>query len=221
MQFLIDSANLEEVREAMKLPYILGVTTNTREVSYHSGDDIKAYLSKLREIARGTIHVQVTTEDKELMVAEGRSLAGIVESVRIKIPVTVDGLKAMECLSTEGIEVAATAVNSVTMAVLSAKAGAKSVIPYYGVLEDFETDSTSLLADVVTAFKTYGFETQLVYFARNLRQVRQGIRAGAHGCLMTLSGVQSLMDDPLAHREVAFMNSEWRRRFGEKTWATM
>ena len=220
MYFLVDSANLDEVREAMSLGFVNGVTTNTREVSYHAPDDLKAYLKELRETAKGIIHVQVTTEDADAMVAEGAAIASLVDQVRVKIPVTVEGLKAMQRLSGQGIEVAATAVNTVTMAVLSTGADAKSVIPYYGVMEDFEADATDLLLDIMYAFERYGFDTELIFFARNVKQVRAGIRAGAAGCLMTLDGLKSLFDHPLSTREVDFMNSEWRRRFGDRTWAS-
>jgi transaldolase len=185
----------------------------------HARDDYRGYLREMRSIARGIIHVQVTTEDSASMIAEGEAIHACIEQVRVKIPVTVEGLKAMEALSAKGIECAATAVNTVTMAVLAARAGAASVIPYYGVMEDFEEDATGLLADIVTAFRTYGWTTEMIYFARNVKEVRTGIRAGATGCLMTLEGLRSLFDHPLSKREVDFMNLTWRQRFGDRTWA--
>lgn len=219
MNFLIDSADLDEIRQAMELPFVNGVTTNTREMAYQASDDIHAYLKQMRTIARGIIHVQVTTEDEESMIAEGRALTRAVPDLRVKIPVTTAGLRAMVCLSSEGVEVAATAVNTVTMAVLAAKAGARVVIPYYGVLEDFEEDATGLLADIVKAFERYVLRCELIFFARNPKQAREGIRAGADGCLMTLAGLRSLLDHPLSSREVALMNRVWHERFGDKTWA--
>ena len=220
MNFLIDSADHDEIREAIGLGFVNGVTTNTREMAYKASDDYRTYLKEMREIAKGTVHVQVTTEDASEMVAEGKAIHGLIADVRVKIPVTIEGLKATEALTKAGIEVAGTAVNTVTMAVLSARAGAKSVIPYYGVLEDFEADATDLLADIMGAFKRYELHTELIFFARNVKEVREGIRAGATGCLMTLAGLKSLVDHPLSTREVAFMNSEWRRRFGDRTWAS-
>lgn len=220
MYFLIDSADLDEIREAVSLGFVNGVTTNTREMAYKASDDYRNYLKEMRRIAKGTIHVQVTTDAAGDMVAEGQAIHGLIDDVRVKIPVTIEGLKAMEALARAGIEVAGTAVNTVTMAVLSARAGAKSVIPYYGVLEDFEADATDLLADIMGAFKRYELRTEMIFFARNVKEVREGIRAGATGCLMTLAGLKSLVDHPLSTREVAFMNSEWRRRFGDRTWAS-
>jgi len=219
MNFLIDSANLEEIKEAMGMGFVNGVTTNTREMAYHATDDYHAYLKEMRKVAQGIIHVQVTTEDADSMIAEGEAIHGLIDEVRVKIPVTIEGLKAMEALTQKGVEVAATAVNTVSMAVLAARAGAKSVIPYYGVMEDFEADATDLLADITTAFERYGLDTELIFFARNVKEVREGIRAGATGCLMTLDGLKSLFDHPLSTREVAFMNKTWRERFGDKTWA--
>ena len=137
MRFLVDSAKLEEVREAMDMSFVNGVTTNTREMAYNATDNYHAYLKKLRKIARGTIHVQVTVEDAEGMILEGRAINGLIDGVRVKIPVTVEGLKAMFTLTSEGIEVAATAVNTVSMAVLAATSGAASVIPYYGLASGF------------------------------------------------------------------------------------
>jgi len=220
VNFLIDSANLDEITEAMSLGFVNGVTTNTREMAYHASDDCRIYLKKLRGIAKGTVHVQVTTEHASDMVTEGEAIHGLIDDVRVKVPVTVEGLEAMRTLTEKGVEVAGTAVNTVSMAVLSAKAGARSVIPYYGVLEDFEADATDLLVDIVGAFERYKLCTELIFFARNVKEVREGIRAGATGCLMTLDGLKSLFDHPFSVREVAFMNSEWRKRFGAKTWTS-
>jgi transaldolase len=220
MNFLIDSAKLDEIAEAMALGFVHGVTTNTREMAWNATEDFPAYLQQMRTVAQGTIHVQVTTVDATSMIAEGLAIHGLIDGVRVKIPVTAEGVRAIQTLTAQGVEVAATAVNTVTMAVLAATAGARSVIPYYGVLEDFEADATDLLADIMDAFDTYGLDSELVYFARNVKEVRAGIRAGATGCLMTLDGLKSLFDDPFSKREVVFMNSCWHERFGERTWAS-
>lgn len=220
MNFLIDSANLDEIKEAMSLGFVNGVTTNTRDMAYQAPDDYRNYLKEIRGIAKGTIHVQVTTEHATDMVAEGESIHGLIDDVRVKVPVTVEGLEAIRTLTEKKIEVAATAANTVSMAVLSAKAGAKSVIPYYGVLEDLEADATDLLADIMGAFQRYNLCTELFYFARNVKEVREGIRAGAAGCLMSLDGLKSLLDHAFSARAVAFMNSEWRKKFGTRTWAS-
>lgn len=220
MYFLIDSANLEEIEQAMRLGYVNGVTTNTREMAYHTSDDFRGYLKQMRKIARGTIHVQVTTIETEKMVAEAEAISKLIDDVRVKIPVTVAGLKAMRILADKNIEVAATAVNSVTMAVLAAQSGASSVIPYYGGLQQFEADSADLLLTIMNAFEDYQFPTEMIYFARDVREVREGIRAGATGCLMLLDGLRSLVDEPFATREVDFMIETWRKRFGDKNWAS-
>ena len=222
MYFLIDSANLDEIRQAMGMVFVNGVTTNTREVSYHGGDDLASYIKELRSIARGTIHVQVTTTDAVSIVEEGRALSQLADNLRVKIPVlSPDCVEAIKKLNSLGIETAATAVNTTSMAILAAEAGAKSVIPYYGALENFEVEATSLLSDIKLGFKNYGYTTEIIFFAANVKQVRAGILAGVEGCLMTLDGLRSLFDHPLSRREVDFMNSEWRKRFGEKTWASL
>lgn len=218
MNFLIDSANVDEVRKAMEFSFVNGVTTNPREVAYQAKGKLSSYLQEMRKAARGIIHIQVISPETRGMVKEAHAICNLAKGVRIKIPVTPAGLKATEILSKEKIEVAATAVNTVTMAILAAKSGAKSVISYYGVLEDFEEDAGDLLKDTTEAFQKYGLETEVVFFARNVKQVRKGIRAGANGCLMTLAGLNSLFDHPLTKREVDFMLATWRKRFGEKTW---
>ena len=220
MNFLIDSANLEEIKEAMSLGFVNGVTTNTREMAFHTTDNYTDYLKEMRKIAKGTIHVQVTTSNANQMVAEGEAINQLIDDVRIKIPVTFEGLKAMRMLSDKQIEVAATAVNTVTMAVLSAQTGAKSVISYYGGLQQFEADSIDLLVDIMEAFNEYNFDTEMIFFARDVKEVREGIRAGATGCLMLLSGLKTLIDEPFGTREVDFMLKTWRNRFGDKNWAT-
>ena len=219
MYYLIDSAELGVVKEAMGLPFVNGVTTNAREVAYHAGDDLRGYLYELRSLARGSMYVQVTQTDADTMIKEGVALSKAVPNLRVKIPVTTNGLIATRALTDMGVAVSGTAVNTVTMALLAAKAGAVSVIPYYGVLEEFEAESPTFLDDIVSAYKTYGLSTELVYFARTVRQTRAGIRAGATGCLMTLDGLKSLVDEPLAQVAIGFMNETWRKRFGSKTWA--
>lgn len=219
MKFLIDSADLKDIRKAMSMGFVDGVTTNTMSMALNATSNIHNYLKRMRKIAKGTIHIQVTTEKAKDMVAEGETIAGLINEVRIKIPVTVEGIKATRILNKKGIEVAATAVNTVSMAVLAAQAGARCVIPYYGVLEDCEADATDLLRDIVNAFDRYGFDTELIFFARNVKEVREGIRAGAAGCLMELDGLKSLFEHPLSTHLVGLMNSEWKKRFGNKTWA--
>ena len=219
MNFLIDSADIEVIKQAMDLGFVNGVTTNTREMAYHTTDDYKNYLKGIRKIAKGTIHVQVTTTESTQMAKEGEAIVKIIDDVRVKIPVTIEGLKAMRELSEKGIEVAATAVNSVSMAVLAAQAGARSVIPYYGGLNQFEADSMDLLWDIMRAFEEYSIDTEMIYFGRDAKEVREGIRAGATGCLMLLDGLKSLVDEPFAIREVDFMIKTWKERFGNKNWA--
>ena len=217
MQFLIDSANLDEIREAFKLPFISGVTTNTREIAYHGWPDLIDYLKELRSIAKGIVHIQVTTVNSAEMVKEGKAIAEVINDVRIKIPVTIDGLEAIKILANEGIEVAATAVNTVAMGILAAKMGAKSVISYYGVLEDFEEDSEDLLLCTKKAFQTYNYDTEVCFFARNSKQVKKGIKSGADACIMSLEGLKSLFEHPMSIIEVGKMNSEFERKYSGKT----
>ena len=220
MRIVVDTANPAEAREAFAHPFVDGCTTNAREVAYNNanGEDLAAYVKEMRSIVRGILHFQVTTETAEEMIAEGRAIAKLVSEVRVKIPVNLEGLKAIRQLSSEGIECAATACNTVGMGLLAAQMGAASVISYYGVIEDFETNGGDLLEDTRTAFDNYGYKTEIYFFARNAKEAKNGMIAGANACLMTWAGLKSLVDDPLSTREVAFMNSEWKRLRGNETW---
>jgi len=218
MQILVDTANPQEAKEAFKHPFVNGCTTNTREVAYNSGKDLLAYVKEMRSIVKGVLHFQVTTETAEEMIAEGRVIASLASELRVKIPVNLEGLKAIKQLSSEGIECAATACNTVGMGLLAAQMGATSVISYYGVVEDFETDGGDLLKSTRIVFDNYGCKTKIFFFARNAKEAKNGMLAGADGCLMTWSGLKSLVDDPLSTREVLFMNSEWKRLRGNETW---
>ena len=91
MNFLIDSAKLDEIEQAMNMGFVNGVTTNTREMAYNATDDYHSYLKEMRTVAKGIIHVQVTTEDADGMIAEGEAIHGLIDEVRVKIPVTVEG----------------------------------------------------------------------------------------------------------------------------------
>jgi transaldolase len=152
------------------------------------------------------------------MIAEGRAIASLVPEVRVKIPVNLEGLKAIKQLSSEGIECAATACNTVAMGLLAAQMGAASVISYYGVIEDFEADGSDLLEATRIAFDNYGYKTKIMFFARNAKEAKAGMIAGADGCLMTWAGLKSLVDCPLSAREILFMNSEWKRLRGAQSW---
>lgn len=218
MRILVDTANPEEAREAFKHSFVNGCTTNTREVAYHSGKDLLAYVKEMRSIVRGILHFQVTTETSDEMIAEGRVIAKLVSDVRVKIPVNLEGLKAIEQLSKEGIECAATACNTVGMGLLAAQMGAASVISYYGVVEDFEANGGDLLEATRKVYDNYGYKTEIMFFARNAKEAKAGMLAGADGFLMTWAGLKSLVDDPLSTREVIFMNSEWKRLRGNETW---
>ena len=144
MKFFIDTANLDEIREANELGLIDGVTTNPSLVAKEGDVDFKEHIAKICEIVKGDVSAEVTALDTEGMLKEGREYAKIAPNVVVKCPLTLDGLKATRTLSQEGTGVNVTLCFSAAQAILAAKAGAKYISPFIGRLDDIAWNGMQL-----------------------------------------------------------------------------
>src|SRR5689334_18647330 len=145
MKFFIDTANLDEIREANEMGLIDGVTTNPSLVAKEAGVDFREHMAKICEMVPGDVSIEVTALDTEGMLSQGRDYAKIAPNAVIKVPLTMDGLKACRTLRSENIKVNVTLCFSASQALLAAKAGATYISPFIGRLDDVSTDGMQLI----------------------------------------------------------------------------
>ena len=163
MKFFIDTANVEDIRKANDMGVICGVTTNPSLIA-KEGRDFKEVIKEITSIVDGPIsgEVKATTEDAEGMIKEGREIAAIHPNMVVKIPMTVEGLKATKVLSSEGIKVNVTLIFSANQALLAARAGAAYVSPFLGRLDDISQPGINLIQDIADIFANYDLKTEII-----------------------------------------------------------
>ncbi len=162
MKFFIDTASLDEIKEANEMGLIDGVTTNPSLVAKEGDIDFKEHIAAICKIVKGDVSAEVTALDTEGMLKEGRELAKIASNVVVKCPLTMDGLKATQKFSSEGIKVNVTLCFSASQALLAAKAGAAYISPFIGRLDDISTNGMQLIMDILQIYGNYGYETEVL-----------------------------------------------------------
>ncbi len=179
MKFFIDTANLDEIKDALALGLVDGVTTNPSLMA-KEGCTIEERIKEICEIVEGPVSAEVLSTDVDGMVEEGKRLAALASNVVVKIPMIPDGLKATKILAGEGIKVNMTLIFSPMQALLAAKAGAAFVSPFIGRLDDISHDGMALISDVVTIFDNYGIDTEIIVASvRNPVHVVESAKMGA------------------------------------------
>ncbi len=213
MKFFLDTANLDEIRQAAELGILDGVTTNPTLLSKQVGEgDFKKILKQVCDVAKGPVCAEVVSEDADGMVREAKELAGIDGHMVIKIPMVKSGLKAIGRLSADGVATAATLVFSPSQALLAARAGAAYVIPFVGRLEDASHYGTDLVADVVEIFDNYEFETQvMVASIRNALQVVEAAMAGADIVTVPPKVIDQMIAHPMTEAGVKRFLDDWKK----------
>ena len=163
MKFFLDTANVDDIRKANDMGVICGVTTNPSLIA-KEGCDFKQVVAEIASIVDGPIsgEVKATTTDAEGMIKEGREIAKIHKNMVVKIPMTVEGLKACHTLASEGIKVNMTLIFSANQALLAARAGAAFVSPFLGRLDDISTRGTDLIEEVAQIFNIHGIQTEII-----------------------------------------------------------
>jgi len=212
MKFFIDTANLDEIREANELGLIDGVTTNPSLVSKEGDVDFKEHLKKICDMVKGDISAEVTALDTEGMLKEGRDYAKVASNVVIKVPLTLDGLKACRIFRAEDTKVNVTLCFSAAQALLAAKAGANYISPFIGRLDDVATDGMELIRQIVQIYDNYGFATEVLAASiRHPMHIVDCALAGADVATIPFKVIQQLVKHPLTDKGLEGFLSDWKK----------
>jgi transaldolase len=210
MKFFLDTANVDEIREAVDLGLIDGVTTNPSLIA-REGKDYRKALEEVCEIVEGPVSAEVISEDFEGMLVEGRDLARIAENVVVKAPLTAQGLKATKRFSEDGISVNVTLCFSPTQALLAAKAGASYISPFVGRLDDIGQTGMEMVKEIIHIYDNYGFETEvLVASVRSPTHVLQAALAGADVATVPFAVLKQLLHHPLTDKGLKKFIQDWQ-----------
>lgn len=212
MKFFIDTANLDEIREANDLGMIDGVTTNPSLVAKEGDVDFKEHIAKICEMVNGDVSAEVTALDTEGMLREGREYAKIAPNVVVKCPLTIDGLKATRILTQEGTGVNVTLCFSAAQAILAAKAGARYISPFIGRLDDVSTNGMQLIADIVQIYDNYDFDTQVLAASiRHPMHIVDCALAGADVATIPFKVIKQLVQHPLTDKGLDAFLADWKK----------
>lgn len=211
MKFFIDTANIDEIREANDMGMVDGVTTNPSLIA-REGRDFKEIITDICAIVDGPISAEVISLDEAGMVKEARELAAIHKNIVVKIPMTVDGLKAVRTLSLEGIGINVTLVFSPLQALMAAKAGAAYVSPFIGRLDDLSQDGLVLVDQIVTIYENYDYETEVIVASvRNPLHVLESALMGADIATIPFNVLSKLAGHPLTDKGIAAFLADWEK----------
>ena len=212
MKFFIDTANLDEIKEANELGMIDGVTTNPSLVAKEGDVDFKEHIAKICAIVEGDISAEVTALDTEGMLREGRELAKIADNVVIKVPLTLDGLKACRTFRAEGTKVNVTLCFSAAQALLAAKAGASYISPFIGRLDDIGQDGMDLIRDILQIYDNYGFATEVLAASiRHPMHIVDCALAGADVATIPFKVITQLVKHPLTDKGLEGFLTDWKK----------
>jgi len=211
MKIFLDTANVNEIREAASLGLVDGITTNPSLLAKEKAPYIDV-LSEICALVAGPISAEVVATDAPGMVREGRDLAKIAPNIVVKCPLTAEGLKAVRELKSDGIRSNVTLCFSAPQALFAAKAGAYIVSPFVGRLDDIGIDGMALIKDVKQIYRNYGFDTQiLVASIRNPLHVIEAALIGADIATMPANVYQSLLKHPLTDIGLARFLEDWKK----------
>jgi len=213
MKFFIDTANLDEIREAAELGVLDGVTTNPSLVAKEKYDiGFKDLIREICKIVPGPVSAEVVSTDVEGMMNEAHDLAKIASNVVVKIPLLKDGLKAVKRLKSEGIKTNVTLCFSPNQALLAAKAGASFISPFIGRLDDISQEGMELIEQIVTIYKNYAFKTEvLVASVRHPVHVVQAAMLGADIVTMPFKVIDQLIKHPLTDIGLQKFLADWKK----------
>jgi transaldolase len=211
MKFFLDTANINEIRDAASTGILDGITTNPTLIS-KEGNPFEEQLLKICSIVDGPVSAETVSLDAKGMVEEGRHLAKLHRNIVIKCPMTKEGLKATKMLSDEGIRVNVTLIFSAPQALMAAKAGAFFVSPFVGRLDDMGQDGMLLIKDIVAIFNNYDFKTEvLVASVRHPNHVIQAGILGADICTLPAKVFDLMLKHPLTDRGVEQFLKDWEK----------
>lgn len=211
MKFFIDTADINEIKEANALGILDGVTTNPTLVS-KTGKPFKEVISNICSIVKGDVSVEVISVECDKMVAEGRELAKIADQIVIKIPLIKEGLKAVKILSSEGIKTNVTLCFTANQALLAAKAGGTYVSPFIGRLDDKGQEGIQIIEEIRTIYDNYNFDTEIIVASiRNPIHVRDAALIGADVATIPFDVFNKLVQHPLTDEGLKKFLEDWEK----------
>ena len=200
MKFFADPADVDAIRELNDLGLLDGVTTNPSLIK-KSGRDILEVTKEICEIVDGPVSAEVTATDADQMIAEGRKLVEIAGNIAVKVPLTLDGLKACKALTDDGHMVNVTLCFSANQALLAAKAGATFISPFIGRLDDINIDGMELISEIRTIYDNYGYETQILAASiRTVNHVKDAALIGADVMTAPPGVIKAMANHPLTDK---------------------
>lgn len=213
MDLYIDTANLDEIREAAELGVLDGVTTNPSLVAKEGeGIDFHDHMRKICEIVTGPVSAEVTATDAAGMISQARELATLAENIVIKCPTTMDGLKACKALSDDGIRVNMTLCFQPLQALLVAKAGAFLVSPFIGRIDDIAGDGVDLIEDIRVIYDNYGYETMILAASiRHPKHLVDVAMAGADVATVPFKVIKQMLNHPLTDIGLSKFLADWKK----------
>ena len=218
MRFFVDTADVDQIRKANDMGVICGVTTNPSLIA-KSGRQFEDVIKEITSIVDGAIsgEVKATTTDAEGMIKEGREIAKIHPNMVVKIPTTIEGLKATKVLSSEGIKTNLTLIFNPNQALLAARAGATYVSPFLGRLDDISQNGLDLIADIREIFDAAGdIDTQIICASvRNPMHVTEFAKMGADIATVPYNVFEQMMKHPLTDQGIAKFQADYKAVFGE------
>ena len=211
MKFFLDTANIDEIKDAHSMGMVDGVTTNPSLIA-KEGRDFEEVIKEICEIVDGPISAEVISTDTEGMLKEARHLAGLHKNIVVKIPMTVDGIKATCQLTKEGIKTNVTLVFSPLQALMAAKAGATYVSPFLGRLDDLSQDGLQLIEQIVEIYANYAYETEIIVASvRNPLHVLDSAMMGADIATIPYSVLGKFAAHPLTDKGLKAFLDDWKK----------
>ncbi len=211
MKFFVDTAEVTEIRELADMGLLDGVTTNPSLIA-KSGRAFKEVIAEICSIVEGPVSAEVTALDAAGMIREGKELRKIAKNVAVKVPLTLDGLKACKTLTSEGTMVNVTLCFSANQALLAAKAGATFISPFIGRLDDIHLDGTELIAEIRQIYDNYAFDTEILAASiRTPLHVKQVALIGADVATLPPAVLKSLVKHPLTDKGIEQFMADWKK----------
>ena len=221
MKFFIDTADLDEIREAYEMGVLDGVTTNPSLMNKVGGVDFHEHVYKICEIVDGDVSAEVTAVDYDGIMEEGHELAKIHDNVVVKVPLILDGIKAIKTFTEEGISTNCTLCFSPTQALIAAKAGATYISPFIGRIDDISGNGMELIEQIVQIYANYDFDTEILAASiRHPLHVVEAAMAGADVGTMPLQVIKQLIKHPLTDQGLEKFLADWEKYQGSLEEAT-
>jgi transaldolase len=211
MKFFVDTADVKDIRDCQQMGLVDGVTTNPSLIA-KSGRDFKETIAEICGFVEGPVSAEVASLDYDAMMREGNILRKIAKNVAIKVPLTVDGLRACKAFTSEDTMVNVTLCFSANQALLAAKAGATFVSPFVGRLDDINLDGMELISEIRQIYDNYGFDTSILAASmRTANHIKEAAMIGADYATAPPSVLKSLVSHPLTDKGIASFVADWAK----------